>query len=72
MDVLARRRRTLGDDHRRNLQSAYGVATTLHALRAYPEAAELLEDLRARLGRNAAQKLLAGKKPKRRLDRKRR
>ncbi|MFJ9093875.1 FxSxx-COOH system tetratricopeptide repeat protein [Streptomyces globisporus] len=55
-DVRARQRRTLGDDHRDTLRTTRALADTLTAMGK----------------RYAAQKLLAGKKPKRRLGRKRR
>ncbi|WP_432022981.1 FxSxx-COOH system tetratricopeptide repeat protein [Streptomyces parvus] len=55
-DVRARQRHVLGDDHRDTLRTTRALANTLTAM-----------------GRRfAAQKLLAGKKPKRRLGRKRR
>ncbi|MFD8600806.1 ATP-binding protein [Streptomyces sp. TSRI0445] len=55
-DVRARQRRTLGDDHPDTLRTTRALARTLTAMGK----------------RFAAQKLLAGKKPKRRLGRKRR
>ncbi|AWL87288.1 FxSxx-COOH system tetratricopeptide repeat protein [Streptomyces globisporus] len=55
-DVRARQRRTLGDHHRDTLRTTHALADTLTAMGK----------------RFAAQKLLAGKKPKRRLGRKRR
>ncbi|EWS93096.1 ATP/GTP binding protein [Streptomyces filamentosus NRRL 11379] len=55
-DVRARQRRTLGDNHRDTLRTTRALADTLTAMGK----------------RFAAQKLLAGKKPKRRLGRKRR
>ncbi|MGX9890320.1 tetratricopeptide repeat protein, partial [Streptomyces sp. NPDC002276] len=45
-DTLARRRRTLGDDHPDTLQSAHNLAITLYSLRQYAAAAQLLEDVR--------------------------
>jgi hypothetical protein len=55
-DVLTRRRRVLGDDHRDTVETTRALARTLTAMGK----------------RYAAQKLLAVKKPKRRLSRKRR
>ncbi|MFI1782131.1 FxSxx-COOH system tetratricopeptide repeat protein [Streptomyces rubiginosohelvolus] len=55
-DIRARQRRTLGDRHRDTLLTTHALADTLTAMGK----------------RYAAQKLLAGKKPKRRLGRKRR
>ncbi|MFE6916761.1 FxSxx-COOH system tetratricopeptide repeat protein [Streptomyces rubiginosohelvolus] len=55
-DIRARQRRTLGDDHRDTQSTTRSLARTLTAMGK----------------RYEAQKLLAGKKPKRRLGRKRR
>ncbi|MFJ9109534.1 FxSxx-COOH system tetratricopeptide repeat protein [Streptomyces sp. NPDC102283] len=55
-DVRARQRRTLGDNHQDTMRTTRSLARTLTAMGK----------------RYAAQKLLAGKKPKRRLGRKRR
>lgn len=46
--TLDGRRRILGEDHLRTLQSAYSLAVTLSALRDHATAVRLLKDTRAR------------------------